>query len=318
MKLLVMGQNEDPHVKEVLSVVSRSHFSNIKVFDQWDLQRASIVIDGNNEKVILDNDTIKNDDDLLIWWRIKPYMGNDAINFDDSIQALYWDTQWRALQYSIVKILHKAKTVNDVAAMQAANYKPFQLVMAKKVGLKVPPSAISNDSRQITKLGSKIFFKHLVNKKTSEKGSTYTAIVSNQEVKSNEVSIASCPSIYQSVLQKNYELRVCIFGKKIYTFKIDSQSKRGTQSDWRIGSLTSDMLSYYNLPDEIVDKLLKFQYLMGLRYGIYDIVVDTDGNYIFLEVNPDGQWLWIQRLIGYDLSGAFAKMLESINYEYSN
>jgi len=56
-------------------------------------------------------------------------------------------------------------------------------------------------------------------------------------------------------------------------------------------------------------KLKRFMKLSNLSYGIFDFIRTPDGELIFLEVNSDGQWKWLERATGIDMSPAIAEML---------
>tara|TARA_B100001939_G_scaffold347979_1_gene371760 strand:- start:62 stop:268 length:207 start_codon:yes stop_codon:yes gene_type:complete len=66
------------------------------------------------------------------------------------------------------------------------------------------------------------------------------------------------------------------------------------------------MYQPYELPQEIKEKIRKFQKLYNLSYGAYDFIVIPDGQYVFLENNPSGQWLWLERALNIPISRAVA------------
>jgi glutathione synthase/RimK-type ligase-like ATP-grasp enzyme len=35
---------------------------------------------------------------------------------------------------------------------------------------------------------------------------------------------------------------------------------------------------------------------LGLEFGALDLIVTPDNEYVFVEINPNGQWAWIQQL----------------------
>ncbi|MNZ28723.1 hypothetical protein D3C78_459550 [compost metagenome] len=51
---------------------------------------------------------------------------------------------------------------------------------------------------------------------------------------------------------------------------------------------------------------------LNLRYGAIDFVCDPQGNLWFLEINPNGQWAWIENLTGYPIAEAIVDELEAI------
>jgi D-alanine-D-alanine ligase-like ATP-grasp enzyme len=47
----------------------------------------------------------------------------------------------------------------------------------------------------------------------------------------------------------------------------------------------------------------------GLHYGAADLAVDRDGEYVFFEVNPAGEWLWLEQLLAIGIPDAIADLL---------
>lgn len=117
------------------------------------------------------------------------------------------------------------------------------------------------------------------------------------------------PAIYQELIPKRFDLRVTIVGHKIYAAAIDSQSDPAAALDWR--QTDNPRLPHHpvTLPDEISDKLLRMMEALRLTFGAVDMVLTPDGEYVFLEVNPNGQWLWIDDTLGYGISHAVAEWL---------
>lgn len=81
--------------------------------------------------------------------------------------------------------------------------------------------------------------------------------------------------------------------------------------DWRQGILTED-LAYEpcSVPDDIAEKCVKFVKLLGLTFGVVEFAIDKKGDYWFLEINPNGQWAFIEMETGLEISKEIAKVLE--------
>lgn len=48
---------------------------------------------------------------------------------------------------------------------------------------------------------------------------------------------------------------------------------------------------------------------MHLNFGCFDLIVTPDGEYVFLECNPNGQWLWVELATGLPIAEAIADFL---------
>jgi glutathione synthase/RimK-type ligase-like ATP-grasp enzyme len=67
----------------------------------------------------------------------------------------------------------------------------------------------------------------------------------------------------------------------------------------------------YNLPQSVEEKLLKLMEHFGLNYGALDLILTPDGRHVFLEVNPVGEFFWLERCPGLPISKAIANILLS-------
>ena len=59
------------------------------------------------------------------------------------------------------------------------------------------------------------------------------------------------------------------------------------------------------LPEDIEGKLRRLTEHYCLRFAAIDMVIDTMGRWFFLEINPNGQWAWLDLVGGMDLANHF-------------
>ena len=118
-------------------------------------------------------------------------------------------------------------------------------------------------------------------------------------------------SYIQEYIPKVFELRVTVVAKKVFACKIESQHLADNEGkiDWRQGYDHGLRYEPYDLPDDISEKCIKFLDRMKLNFGAFDFIVTPSGEYVFLECNPNGQWLWIEMETGLKISEAIADAL---------
>ena len=116
--------------------------------------------------------------------------------------------------------------------------------------------------------------------------------------------IAYCPMIFQPYLEKEYELRILYLDGEFFTGKINNSEN----ADWRITQGTYSW-SAYELPEHIKLNLTLMMKEMGLYIGAIDMIRARDGNYYFLEVNPQGEWGMLQKELGFPIAQRIADHL---------
>jgi glutathione synthase/RimK-type ligase-like ATP-grasp enzyme len=141
-----------------------------------------------------------------------------------------------------------------------------------------------------------------------EEFAIFTSRVLNEHLDEIE-SARWSPAIYQALVPKHFDLRVTIVGRKIFAAAIDSQSDPAASLDWR--QTNNQQLPHHRvtIPDEIAVKLLSMMDSLRLTFGAFDMILTPSGEYVFLEVNPSGQWLWIDDMLEYGISDAVALWL---------
>ncbi|MEK7193684.1 MAG: MvdC/MvdD family ATP grasp protein [Patescibacteria group bacterium] len=196
----------------------------------------------------------------------------------------------------------------------------FQLKCASRHGLLVPRTIITNDPKNLLEFcracGGSIAVKMLkghlfVDSASGEIYTLYTNRVSEDELRTHFESIRIAPVFAQEYIPKKLELRITIVGNNVFTCAIHSQDSTRTQDDWRRYDFGNVRHEQFDLPNEVRDALLKLMKSWDLSFGAIDMILTPEGQYVFLEINPSGQWGWIEELTGMPISRAIAELLSN-------
>jgi len=123
-------------------------------------------------------------------------------------------------------------------------------------------------------------------------------------------TLTECPAVLQEYLEKRDELRITVVGREIHACRIDtSKASAKAQEDFRHYDWANTEYHAESLADSFAGRLRKFMKISGLSYGAFDFVRSKDDRTVFLEVNPMGQWLWIEDLSGLPITKSIARWL---------
>jgi glutathione synthase/RimK-type ligase-like ATP-grasp enzyme len=124
--------------------------------------------------------------------------------------------------------------------------------------------------------------------------------------------IPLCPVILQEYIEKKLELRITVVGDKVFPCAIYSQESTNLENkiDWRHDPYANKHEAF-TLPPDIERKCVEIVKQLGLQYAALDMILTPEGEYIFLEANANGAWLWIQDLTGMPIAEAIADLLAS-------
>jgi len=122
-----------------------------------------------------------------------------------------------------------------------------------------------------------------------------------------DLSVAYTAHLFQSKIEKEYEVRVTVVDSTVLAARIDAITP-AAKVDWR-SDPDGVRYSSITLPDDVADKLRRLVAKLRLRFAAIDLVVDTCGQVWFLEANPNGQWAWIEDATGLPITAAIADAL---------
>ena len=203
--------------------------------------------------------------------------------------------------------------VNEPDRNTTANSKLIQLRTAREVGLRIPDTMITNDPKKFLNFyrahDGQVIIKaqHPWQLGNRADMALYTTFVDKEKLK-HIAKIRHCPCLFQECVPKEFELRVTVIGRRVFATAIHSQRVAAGRVDWRQAPAGSVPQQPYALPKAVESKILKFMDAFGLSYGAIDLVVTPKGEFVFLEINPNGQFGW-QDSKDMPLYDAFADLL---------
>jgi glutathione synthase/RimK-type ligase-like ATP-grasp enzyme len=205
----------------------------------------------------------------------------------------------------------KAVWINHPHCHIRANAKPAQLAVTLSLGLDIPSTVITNDPDEVrafvARSEGETIYKALTQSLDTAPGKAlFTSLVTDKALAEIDL-IRITPGVFQELVPKAYELRVTVVGSRVFSARIDSQSRRESKIDWRRLPFEAD--AAVDLPGEIEAKLHAFMKAFGLVYGAFDFIVTPEGRHVFLEVNPAGQYMWLESKLGLPITAALADAL---------
>jgi len=172
----------------------------------------------------------------------------------------------------------------------------YTLDMAKEIGLKVPDYAVITNYNQLEKLDnisdkfvSKAISNGIYDFLNQDAYYSYTEAHNKADFANKDVKLF--PSLVMSLVEKSFEIRSFYLNGDSYSMAIFSQKNKQTEIDFRKYSMElPNKNEPFKLPKDIETKLNKLYKKLDLNTGSTDFMVDKDGNYVFLEINPVGQF----------------------------
>lgn len=317
-KVLVLTHEEDPHSQSVCNYLKNKGIDLFEVLTDKIITDYSLTFDLSRGTFLISDGrrTEKIDESWSIWNRrvMDPVLPKNIPKELEDIVFTETERTWQSLLFS-----HKGKVVNRPQANFNANNKLDQLIFVNEYGngIKTPKTVLTNDPACFLSFYSStpvVSFKLLkapIVKTGEDEDSYFTCynnIVSEGHLK-NAKLVRNNPSLFQEYIDKEYELRVTALEDKVVGIRIDSQSSNLSKVDFRRYDFENVKYSYEDLPDNVTRFCHDIINHYGLSFAELDLIRDKNGDYVFLELNPNGQWLWLELKSGYDLTKDVAENL---------
>jgi RimK-like ATP-grasp domain len=304
--VLIVANPEDLHAQfaqRALAVRNREvHFLHIARFSQT--ATLSFCIANPMWAQVVDSDTLMDFDDIeAVWYRRqgRPELPDDLADSNDQAFAL---REWgQALDGLLLSL--DAKFVNPISAQRAA-VKPRQLILAEACGLRIPATLITSDPAEaevfIDAYGGRV-----VHKTMSAPRHQFAPTQRWRESdRSSLPNLVLAPSMFQEEIIGHSDVRATVIGERILAARIESSSD---QVDSRLSP--DAPCEPWRLPDDVSESLLETMEALGLVFGTVDLKITHEDDYVFLEVNPQGQFLYIEILTGLPITETLADLLAS-------
>lgn len=314
-KILLITNKSDVTTDFVVKQLTESNISFYRFNTDEYLSKVSLNFDfANNNFTLFDiNNKIKID--LLkissVYYR-RPTIPEIFTNSDLSIgENKFILNEITYVFEGLYKILRNAFWISPVYSIREAENKIFQLQLAKSLGFKIPKSLITNEVENAKRFNIdnnniiKPIKTGLIDDIIGDKIILTSKVKNNTELE----RVKACPTYFQSFIDKVGDIRVTVVGEIVFPAFIESQEYTETQIDWRASENLKLKYKKTKLPKNISKLCVNLTKKLGLNFSAIDLVLDKNGNYYFLEINPNGQWAWIEKQLGYNISQEITNLL---------
>ena len=221
--------------------------------------------------------------------------------------------------YNMVNIIQNSlscKWINNPRLVEQVSDRSKQLTCATKIGFTVPPTLITNELDEALKFfhshTGEIVVKALHHHGVEINDKIYSFFTRTMKKKdlSGISSELFVPCILQTKLQRKAELRITVVGENVFSAKLNFKTE-----------IEHDDIHQYNSKEVHIEKCDEFHSetfveqcrklvkSFGLQYAALDFLIDCDDNPIFLEINPSGDWLWIENTTKQPITSTLSNLI---------
>jgi glutathione synthase/RimK-type ligase-like ATP-grasp enzyme len=241
--ILILGEGEDPHTLKVMRHLDEMHAPYVRVWSRdfpQNLQGEFRFSEaGNLFSLSSDHHRIDLRDIDTVWFRralppqIAAHLSKEDQEFAKAEAEHFIRAVWR--------LLHKSHWVNSTRSTNAAESKPYQLLVAQSVGLDIPKTLITNTPSLVPgffeSCEGRMIYKPLTSyardAEDSSRGplAVFTNLITRDNLADKLPAVALAPCIFQEYIPKQIELRITVVGRELFTAAIHSQLSEKSKHD---------------------------------------------------------------------------------------
>ena len=280
--------------------------SQVKLSARAGDERAAQVVTEAGEQVSID--------EVRAVWTRKIWSPRMADDLDERYRSMCVNESSAALE-GFLDALHRARWVNNLARQRDAENKQRQLRVAARAGLRVPRTLVTNDANAARQFFAETegqtvakLLRPIAISMDAAESFVYTNRV-RQEDLAGAGALRHSPMVFQELIPKAFELRVACVGGQAFAGALNATGSARGQTDWRRAAPEECQWHKAELPADVASGLQTLMLELGLVFGAVDLICTPAGEYVFLEVNPSGEWGMLERDLGLPVSEAIAEAL---------
>lgn len=257
--------------------------------------------------------TIRGEDIRAVWQRrvFAPHLPNNL----DPKWHMACTRESQAVLHGFLTALEQARWFDPLPNVVAAEDKIRQLSVAVRHGFSLPRTLVTNNPDEVRvffdDLGGNVVTKLLTPISFSmdgRGGAMHTSLLRRDHLDKLD-SLRFCPMVFQEHIAKAHELRIAYVGGRCFAGAIDASKSAAGQVDWRMSRPDECAFHKADVPNDLAERIDGFMKDLGLGFGALDIIRTPEDEYVFLEVNPVGEWGMLERDLDLPIADAIAEEL---------
>lgn len=298
--ILVLTNSADATTDFLIPKLEVSRAKFIRLNSDKLVTDCRVAVSGGRTVLVINGAMIEPGDVTSIWYRRPhPIELSEKGNAERKAHA---ESEWAEAIEGFLAQVPRHFWVNHPADNALASHKVEQLSRATAYGLRVPDTLVTQSVQELQQFyvahGSKLVCKPLASGVIDD-AAGYHVIYSSavRETDLEQAGLLSrCPTLFQERINKRFDVRITYVDGTLVAVGLLAKTDNGQQRlDVRRNNMADVVHGRVDIPVSVHDGLCKYVASYGLRFAAIDMAVDLEGNWVFFEVNPNGQWAWLDQ-----------------------
>ncbi len=304
--ILILSDPGDVHARHIASKL-RQRGCEVACISRGDFgNKASLAFSPNvpNGRINLhDGTTIASEDVSAVWFR-RPGIVSAVPTITDELDRSFTENEWNQALDGFFTTAFGRKVSPPLK--QRAATKPLQLSLASRLGIRVPQTLITSSTEEALAFVAEHHGAVVHKAMSAPRHAFIDTRAWDSEATRHAADLAMCPTILQERIFGPMDVRATVIGRHIFSACVHTSQGRA-EIDSRLDP--DAPFTTYQLPGNVEASLLRLMDELGLVFGTIDLKIATSGEHVFLEINPQGQFLYVEIHTGLPISDALVEYL---------
>lgn len=299
--LLVLTNSRDETADFVTTKLQQLDFPFVRLNTDRLADTMALTATQTCSRLVLEGESYSSDSFSHVWLR-RPQPLVIRLSSDPA-ENLHIQQEWSAAIEGLLARIPRRRWINHPAANAAASYKIEQLFRARSMGLCVPDTLVTQSSEEAERFyhshNGDIVVKPITGGYIERQNPGADTVIYTQAVPWEKLSLFStcnvCPVLLQERINKKQDVRVIIVDKDMHAVALTSaNAKTGQPIDIRANNFADVVYDPIKLPSKIESQIRDYVQSYELRFAAIDMALNDHDDWIFFELNPNGQWAWLE------------------------
>lgn len=311
MTILLLSNKWDISIDYIVKILRERNYPYLRINTE-DLINSTSTVRFPNFSYLLSSEKINLKmklQSVLLRRPEKPFVFTNVKPHSPAI-IKYITDQWHSFIFGLESI-PDVLWVNNPHKNSFAEMKINQLNCAEKMGFTIPKTCVTNSKDDLLEffkstngqIIAKALYAPLIQDDKNEFFIFSNKISNVSDIDKTELSLS--PVIFQEALQDKIDYRVTVVGSTCFVAEITYDDT--SILDWRMVKNNIRMRSC-TLPSDIINNCIQYVSELGLQFGAIDLIKSND-KYYFLEINPNGEWGWLQKRLEFPIAESITEQL---------
>jgi len=227
--------------------------------------------------------------------------------------------EWSEVLEGFLAHIAPPRWMNHPSSNAIAAHKLGQLTLARSLGLAVPDTLVTQEPLGLREFynrhGGKIVVKPLSKGYVERSGEERDSLIYTNRVLEKHLDdladLSECPTLFQQYIDKRSDVRLTVVDASYHAVELVGEDDGVQRCDIRRDNMHDVRYREISLPEEIRSQVAKMIARYRLRFAAIDFAVAGDGHWYFLEINPNGQWAWMDLEGATDIASSFVRSFTS-------